>query len=84
MFKSVDRSNCNHNCFYLALQAGAWSDIKLQELILTLRNRTIHKCGLSNVCDTLEIRIELLSNKHDGLSRIEHYGEDFDIQFRFS
>ena len=67
-----------HNCLYLALEAGGLSDIKLQELILTLRNRTIHKCDLSNVCDTLEIHIGLISIKNDGLSRIEHYGEDFD------
>ena len=56
--------------FYLALQAGGLSYIKLQELILTLRHRTIHKCDVSNVCDTLEIRIELSSITHDGLSRI--------------
>ena len=29
--KSVDRDNYNHNCLYLALQAGSLSDIKLQE-----------------------------------------------------
>ena len=74
MFKSVDRSNYNHNCVYLALQAGGLSDINLQELILTSRNRTIHTCDLSNVCDTLEIRVELISLRSDGLSRIEHYG----------
>ena len=76
--KSVDRNNHNHNCLYLALQAGGLSDIKLQELILSLRNRTAHNCDLSNVCDTLEVRIELISIKNDGLSRIKHYGEDFD------
>ena len=78
IFKPVGRSNSNHNCLYLALQAGGLSDIELQELILTLRNRTIHKCDLSNVCDTLEIRIELISLRSDGPSRIEHYGKDFD------
>ena len=77
VFKLVGRGNYNHNCLYLALQAGGLSDIKLQELILTLRNRAIHKCGLSNVCDTLEIRIALVSVKNDGLSRIWHYGKDF-------
>ena len=35
-------NNYKHNCLYLALQAGGLSDIKLQELILTLRNRHIH------------------------------------------
>ena len=44
IFKSVDKHNCHHNCLYLALEAGRLSDIKLQELILTPRNRTIHKC----------------------------------------
>ena len=77
IFKSVHRNSYNHNCLYLALQAGGLSDIKLQEVILSLRKRTIHKCDLSNVCDTLEIRIELISIKNDGLSRIEHYDEDF-------
>ena len=79
IFKSIDRCNHNHNCFYLALQAGGLSDTKLQELIL--RNRTIHKCDLSNICDTLEIRTELVSIKNDGLPRIEHYGKDFDEKY---
>ena len=62
-FTSVGKSNYDHNCFYLALQSGGLSDIKLQELILTLRNRTIHKCDLFNVCGTLEIHIEFISLK---------------------
>ena len=70
IFKSVDKNNYKHNCLYLALQAGGLSDIKLQELILTLRNRHIHKCDLENVCNTLEIHIELISIKADGLSGI--------------
>merc|ERR1712127_804762 len=81
IFKTVDRHNYKHNCLYLALQAGGLSDVKLQELILTLRNRHIHKCDLSNVCDTLEIHIELISIKADGLSRIEHYGKHFDEKY---
>ena len=53
-FKKVDRNNYNHNCLYLALQAGGLSDIKLQEIILSLRNRHIHKCDLSKVCNVLK------------------------------
>ena len=34
ILKKADRRNYNHNCLYLALQAGGLSDIKLQELIL--------------------------------------------------
>ena len=45
---------------------------------INIKNLTIHKCDLSNVCDTLEIHIELISIKNDGLSRIEHYGKDVD------
>ena len=60
-FKIVDRKNYKHNCSYLALQPGGLSDIKLQELILTLRNRHIHKCDLENVCNTLEIHMEFIS-----------------------
>ena len=71
--KSVDTNNYHHNCLYLALQAGGLSDIKLQELILTLRNRTIHKCDLSNVCNVLEINIELISLRDDGTNRVQHY-----------
>ena len=81
IFKTVDRNNYKHNCLYLALQAGGLSDVKLQELILSLRNRHIHKCDLENVCNTLEIHIELISIKADGLSRIEHYGKDFDEKY---
>ena len=35
-FKTVDRNNYKHNCLYIALQAGGLSDVKLQELILSL------------------------------------------------
>ena len=45
------------------LKAGGLSDIKLQELILTLRNRHIHKRDSSNLCNTLETHIELISLK---------------------
>ena len=58
-------------------QEGYVSDIKLQESILTLRNRTIHTCHLSNVCNTLEIHIELVSLRNDGeTNRVEHYGKE--------
>ena len=60
IFKTVDRHNYKHNCLYLALQAGGLSDVKLQELILSLRNRHIHKCDLENDCKTLETHIELI------------------------
>ena len=46
--------------------------------MLSLRNRHIHTCDLENVCNTLEIHIELISIKTDGPSGIEHYGKDFD------
>ena len=52
IFKTVDRTNYKHNCLYLALQAGGLSDVKLQELLLSLRIRHIHKCDLENVCNT--------------------------------
>ena len=43
-------------------------------LILTFRNRHIHKCDLFNLCDTLEIHIELISLRNDGeTNRVEHY-----------
>ena len=42
--KITDRKGYKHNCLYLALKAGGLSDSKLQELILTLINRHIHKC----------------------------------------
>ena len=77
-FKIIDRRNYKHNCLYLALKAGGLSDIKLQELILTLRNRHIHKCDLENVCNTLEIHIELLSLRSNGENRVEHYGKEYD------
>ena len=78
IFKISGRTDYKHNCLYLALKAGGLSDVKLQGLILTLRNRHVHKCGLSNLCNTLEIHIQLISLKSDGGSRVEHYGQDFD------
>ena len=53
MFKPVDRNNYKHNCVYLALESGGLSVIELQESILSLRNRHIHKCELENICNTL-------------------------------
>ena len=70
--------NHKHNCLYLALQSGGLPDIKSQELILSLRNRYVHKCDLENVCNTLETHIELISLKNDGGSRVEHYGKEYD------
>ena len=59
---------------HLALKAGGLSDLKLQHLILTLRNRTIHKCDLTTLCNVLEINFELISLKNeDGNIRMEHY-----------
>ena len=58
----------------LALTTGGLHNIKLQHVILTLRNRTIHKCDLTNVCNALEINVELISLKdEDGNSRVEHH-----------
>ena len=74
MFINIDRHNYKHNYFVLALEAGGVPDVKLQQLILTLRNRTIHKCDLSNVCNVLELNIELISLRDDnGKCRVEHY-----------
>ena len=57
------------------------SDIKLQQLILTLRNRTIHECDLKNVCDALHTNIELISIRNDGICRAEHYGGEHDEKY---
>ena len=43
IFKTVGINNYKHNCLHLALQAGGLSYTKLQELILSFRNRHIHK-----------------------------------------
>ena len=53
LFKNTDRNNYKHKCLYLALKA------KIQHLMSTLRNRTVHKSDLTNVCNVLEINIEL-------------------------
>ena len=81
-FKSVDRKEYKHNCLYFALESGGLSDIKLQELILTLRNRHIHKCDVSNLCNTLEINIELISIRNDGKkSGVDHYPQSPHIEY---
>ena len=46
-----------------------------------MRNRHIHKCDLENVCNTLEIHIEIISLRNDGENRVEHYGKDFDEKY---
>ena len=79
---NIDRNNYKHNCLFLASEAGGLSDVKLQELILTLRNRTIHKCDISNVCDVLEIKIELISPRDDNEKcRVEHYPQYSSVEY---
>ena len=56
-------------------------------MILTFRNRTIHKCGLSNVCNVLEINIKLISPRDDNEKcRVEHYPQypsvEYDERYR--
>ena len=47
--------------------------------MLSLRNRYVHKCDLENVCNTLEIHIELIPLRNDGGShRVEQYGKEYD------
>ena len=65
--------NYKRNCLYIALESGGLSNIKLQELISSFRNRHVHKCDLKNVCTTLETHIELIPLRSDGESRVEHY-----------
>ena len=82
IFKSVDRKNYKHNCLYLALQAGGLSDTKLQELILTLGNRHIHKCDSFNLCNTLGTNIELISIRNDGKkSDVDHCPQSPHIEY---
>ena len=82
VFKSVDKNDYKHNCLYLALQASGLSGTKLKELILTLRNRHIHKCDQPNVCNALEINIELTSIRTDGKkSDVEHYPQSPHIAY---
>ena len=50
-------------------------------MILALRNRTIHKCGLPGVCNTQEINIELISIKNDGKKNDEHYPKSPRIEY---
>ena len=82
MFKTVDKHNYKHDCLYLALESGGLSDIKLQYLILSSRNRHVHKCDLENVCNTLGIHIELIPLRSNAEHRVEHYGNDFDEQMQ--
>ena len=71
-----------HNCLYLALESGGLSDAKLQELILTLKNRHIHTYDLFNLCNTLEINIELIPIRTDGKkSDVEHYLQSPHIEY---
>ena len=78
IFKTVNKDNYKHNCLYLALEEGGLSHIKLQQLVLALRNRTIHKCDLENVCDALHIQIVIKSIRNDGDTRVEHYGTNYE------
>ena len=64
------------------MQAGGLSHIKLQGLVLTLRNRHTHKCDLSNLCNTLKTNIELISIRNDGKkSDVDHYPQSPHIEY---
>ena len=66
----------------LALEAGGVSDVKLQQCILKLRNRTIHKCDLSNVCNVLALNIELSSLRYDNEKcRVEQYPQYPSVEY---
>ena len=82
LFKLIDRNSYTHNCLYLVLKAGGLSNIHLQHLVLfSLRNRTIHKCDLTNVCNALGVNIELISLKGaEVTSRTEHYLAGIEFQ----
>ena len=83
--KNIDRNNYRHNCVYSALKAGGLSDVELQHLILTLRNRTIHKCDLNNECNVLEINIAITSLKDAEVkSRTEHYPAGIEFQEEYN
>ena len=48
LLKAMYRCNYKQNCLYLALESGGLSDIKLQQIILTLRNPYISKAPKGN------------------------------------
>ena len=50
-------------------------------MVLTLRNRTIHKCDLENVCEALHIQIEIISIRSDENTRVEHYGKEYEEKY---
>ena len=43
-----------------------------------MRNGTINTCDLENVCNVLELHIELIPLRSNGENRVEHYGKYFD------
>ena len=74
IFKTTNRFEYKRNCLHFALLAGGLNYIKVQQLILTIKNRTIHKCDSFEFCNELETNIELISSKHANVERrIEHY-----------
>ena len=82
IFESVDRKTYKHNCLHLALEPGGLSDIKLQDLVLSLRNRHVHECDLFNLCNTLEINIEVISIRNDGKkSDVDHCPQSPHIEY---
>ena len=83
IFRIVGRRNYKHDCLYLVLQSGGYQILNYR-LMLSLKNRHVHKCGLGNVCNTLGY-IELVSLRNDGGSnRVEHHGKNMmKIQFGF-
>ena len=47
-----------------------------------MRNRHVQKCDLSNVCNTPEINIELISIRPDGKkSDVDHYPQSPYIEY---
>ena len=82
MFKSVDRKIINIIVYILLYKQVDYHILNYKEFLLTLRNRHIHKCGLSNLCNTLETNIELNSTRNDGKkSDVDHYPQSPHIEY---
>ena len=83
IFTDVNSNNINNNCLYEALKYGGLSVGKLTKLRSLLVTHTIPKSKLENICDMIQIAINIKSikyktGKYKGDSRIETYGKKYE------
>lgn len=76
VFKNFDQSNYDNTCLVDALVSSGLSDEKYSTLISSLKSREIPICKLPEICELIDIQINL--KKASDKSHVKQYGKSDD------